>query len=243
MAEEYDSLTAGHYSAYRPPLHELILKKCIRSSAGIGLDIGCGTGHSSIALAQYCKRVIGIDPSADMIAGAIAHPQVEYQMYDGRELAFQNDSFELITFAGSLYYAKSQELLNEVVRVARKDAKILVYDFDVKLDQILDDLRISQIDNEGDLYNHKENFSGLNMNHLEVEMESSETVTMEVHNSDLAHLLLSSKDNYYLLRKKYGEQNLFEEVVNRLNRKLIGKKHKLKAKIYYSVYSVINPNS
>jgi SAM-dependent methyltransferase len=236
MAEEYDSLTAGHYFAYRPPLHKLILDKCIRSKVTLGLDIGCGTGHSSIALTHYCKQVIGIDPSAAMLADAITHPQVEYQMYDGKELEFQINTFELITFAGSLYYAKSQELLNEFIRVSRQGAKIVVYDFEIILDQVLADLEIGLVPNRVSNYNHRENFSGLDLEHLEVVMELSDMATIEVDSSDLAHLLLSSKNNYNLLNNTYGDQNLFGKVLSQLNRNSDGEKHNLSANIYYSVY-------
>ena len=60
----YDETIAIHYAAYRPPLHEIILKKSLNSAGNprIGLDIGCGTSRSSQALKEYCHYVVGIDP-------------------------------------------------------------------------------------------------------------------------------------------------------------------------------------
>ena len=51
MDNEYDEITAYHYLKYRPPLHELILAKGLKADPTYveGLDIGCGTGQSSIA--------------------------------------------------------------------------------------------------------------------------------------------------------------------------------------------------
>jgi hypothetical protein len=45
-AERYDSTSARHYAAFRPPLHSLILERVIGPSESfqVGLDIGCGTG-------------------------------------------------------------------------------------------------------------------------------------------------------------------------------------------------------
>ena len=66
MLKEYDQITAFHYAAYRPLLHSKILNEYFDENGkqNIGLDIGCGTGHSSVALAKYCHKVFGIDPSA-----------------------------------------------------------------------------------------------------------------------------------------------------------------------------------
>ena len=62
MIKEYDNITALHYAAYRPSLHAKILKARFDYSKKfeLGLDVGCGTGQSSIALANYCKSVIGM---------------------------------------------------------------------------------------------------------------------------------------------------------------------------------------
>src|SRR5699024_11326965 len=61
----YSDLLAYHYSAYRPPLHALILKRLLapENSFQTGVDIGCGTGYSARALAPYCEHVYGVDPS------------------------------------------------------------------------------------------------------------------------------------------------------------------------------------
>jgi ubiquinone/menaquinone biosynthesis C-methylase UbiE len=55
MRERYDQVTAGHYAAYRPALHSLILRRVFSDadSFDVGLDGGCGTGHSAIALAAH----------------------------------------------------------------------------------------------------------------------------------------------------------------------------------------------
>ena len=55
-SEHYDSFTAMHYAAYRPPLHEVILDKTIEGKFDLGLDVGCGTGTSSIALASFLQQ-------------------------------------------------------------------------------------------------------------------------------------------------------------------------------------------
>jgi SAM-dependent methyltransferase len=80
MTERYDSTAARHYAAFRPPLHGLILDRAIRpnESFQVGLDVGCGTGYSAVALAKYCDRVFGLDPSRSMLDAAQRHPRITY---------------------------------------------------------------------------------------------------------------------------------------------------------------------
>lgn len=115
---DYNAITARHYAAYRPPLHSLILGRCLEdeNKFTLGLDIGCGTGQSSIALYEFCERVIGIEPSTEMLSGALTHPHVDYVFFDQERIDFPDNSFDVVTLAGSLFYAKSQILLDEILR-------------------------------------------------------------------------------------------------------------------------------
>lgn len=73
MNEKYDRAIATHYSAYRPPLHDIILEYVLLENEifSVGLDVGCGTGYSAIALTKYCSQVHGIEPSSSMLQEAI----------------------------------------------------------------------------------------------------------------------------------------------------------------------------
>src|ERR1044071_950921 len=80
MAERYDEVAAAHYAAYRPPLHRIILDRVLSGGEwfSLGLDVGCGTGYSAVALAGHCTRVYAIDPSSSMLANAAANESVIY---------------------------------------------------------------------------------------------------------------------------------------------------------------------
>jgi len=52
----------------------------------VGLDAGCGTGHSAVALAKYCERVFGLDPSQSMLDVAQRHPKIAYLKGSGDAL-------------------------------------------------------------------------------------------------------------------------------------------------------------
>jgi len=42
------------------------------------LDVGCGIGHSTIALKKFSRRVIGVDSSPAMLAAATQSDNTEY---------------------------------------------------------------------------------------------------------------------------------------------------------------------
>ena len=238
MLEEYSEITAFHYAAYRPPLHLPILLKVFdkHDNLDLGLDVGCGTGHSAIALAQFCDKVYGIDPSLPMLDKSISHPKVSYQKFNDPILEFPDQHFDVITFAGSFYYAKSQELINELIRVSRRGVRIFVYDFEIELDEIIKILCPGFTKSKTD-YNHLENFNGLDHGNLGIEKEIREHYFTQISNTNLAHLILSSKENYIACANAFGENHLYHKVFERLNFIHKERSSKVKAKIYASLYA------
>ena len=238
MASEYDRITAYHYSAYRPGLHRLILNRCIPKNTKLdwGLDIGCGTGQSAIALAEYCQKVIATDPSAAMLEKSITHAKVTYHLGNGESLDFPAHHFDIVTFAGSLYYAKSQKLLDEVIKVSNHGAKIIVYDFEILLDAIRSKLDLERDEKEEIHYNHQENFSGLKNQALAYIDNASEEIALDIPPSNLAHLLLSEKNSYDCLSSRLGNDTLYDKLKNQLVVLSGGEEYKVKANLFYSIY-------
>ena len=236
MMLEYDLVTAYHYDAYRPPLHQLILEKYLsqNQSFDMGLDIGCGVGHSSIALNKHAKQVIGIDPSEAMINRSTEHPGVAYQDWNPKDpLAFAPNTFDIITFAGSLFYAKSQFLLDEVLRVSTNTATVLVYDFEIHLEPILQLFQLS-VPNEGNLaYNHQEDFSGLeDWGQLKELIREKEQGKLTLTATQLTHLLLSVKTYYQAFEQLFGTSNLEQKV----NQQIETFKHPIENGIHFTIY-------
>lgn len=241
MSKEYDQITAFHYSAYRPTLHSKILIDCFGENGeySCGLDIGCGTGHSSIALSHYCSKVFGIDPSNEMLSKSLTHPRVEYGLFNPKNLDFENDYFDIITFAGSLYYAKSQQLLNETIRVSAYAGKIIVYDFEIYLEEILSKLDFERDLNHKSDYDHRANFSGLNQHNIKIDKELTKPYSVNLSISNLSHLVLSSKDNYCILTKFYGNKNIHRKVSQKLHSVLKAEIITVEAMTYLTTYSVV----
>ena len=85
MTDQYTETVAAHYAAYRPPLHQRILKRVLANAGSLSdaLDVGCGTGCSSVALAEFCERVFAIDPSLSMLDAATPHDAITYLLSRG----------------------------------------------------------------------------------------------------------------------------------------------------------------
>ena len=104
--DEYNCDSAFHYKSYRPPLHEFLLDRIFKEQTFNNiLDIGCGTGNSSIALTKFGESVTGYDPSISMIQESQNHPKVIYT----NNLYQLNDKYDLIVFFGSLFYVNENE--------------------------------------------------------------------------------------------------------------------------------------
>ena len=233
---EYSTEIANHYAVYRPPLHQIILRMALENSShDVGLDIGCGTGQSSIALTPYCTKVIGLDPSYAMLKFSLSNPKVTYLHFDGIHLPFPDDTFEITTFAGSLFYAKSQLLLNEVIRVSRRLSTMLIYDFEVMLNPwfALFNIPISESKIP---YDHQIDFSGLNLSHLERKEKTNSTFSFSVKPEELAHLLLSTKSSYASCQRKYQTEDPYPSLLNQLL-STSDQKIELKADLYFTKYT------
>jgi len=239
MTKEYDTITAHHYAAYRPELHYDILKRGIKQNNALGLDFGCGTGQSAVALAHFCQKVIGLDSGKEMLANAIQHSAVEYQYHNSEELPYDDNVFDTVTFAGSLNYVKSQTLLDQVIRCTKTEGVVMVYDFEVHLDDILSLLEVDSVPNPNFNYNHRENFSGLDQTAIHSNQESEEKKSFKIKLSDLTHLLLSSKENYTKLVKRYGDESPYHSVLRQLQAKSTLGYATLQATTYFTLYTCI----
>jgi len=241
MVGEYDQITAFHYAAFRPSLHSQILKKCLEEGDEyfLGLDVGCGTGQSSIALTNYCKKVIGIEPSKEMLEKSIEHPRIEYHPYNCDYFDFPKNFFDLITFAGSLYYAKFQKLLDEVVRVSKDASKIVIYDFELLLDDLLEQLNAASTWKQQSKYDHQVNFDGLDLKGLQVEKTLKNSLSLELSMENVSHLLLSSKDHYSVLVETLGRDHLHHKISQKLRLLFKSESAFVVAKTYSTLYQTV----
>ncbi len=134
MATVYDSerLAAG-YAFDRPPVHEQILRSArLARRADRALDVGCGAGLSTAALAPLARQVVGLEPVPAMLAHRrTVAPRARFVIGRAERLPFPAESFDLVAAAGSLNYADLPLALAGIARVLTRDGTFLLYDFSV----------------------------------------------------------------------------------------------------------------
>ncbi|WP_194439621.1 class I SAM-dependent methyltransferase [Vibrio fluminensis] len=233
MSEQYNDEVSKHYAAYRPPIHQMILQSLLANKPEFqyGLDIGCGTGVSTLALSPYCTEVVGVEPSEAMLNQAQTIANARYLVGDGENIPLSDNTADIITFAGSLYYAKSDALVEELQRVSAQGALVIAYDFEVQLSEFMQQLGIEMASSSSG-YDHAINFSDCDaLQELACEQGS---IGLELNSQQLAHVLFSSSTRYQRLVDKFGVDGVFELVVEQLNR--LANQHRVEVLTYQSCY-------
>lgn len=115
------------------PLENLLVEAVSAKSGGRVLDVGCGTGGTSLAVARLLGskgRCIGIDISDPMIATARTRAEREgttadFISADAQIHAFEPASFDMIISRfGVMFFDDSVEAFANLRRAARDDAEL-----------------------------------------------------------------------------------------------------------------------
>jgi ubiquinone/menaquinone biosynthesis C-methylase UbiE len=126
------AINAERYLRARPDIHSTAVGK-FRSFAHVdapfarALDVGCGTGQSTVALTEVASSVIGVDPSTAMLAHAIRHPNVEYQQSTAEHIPLAGCQFDLITAAQAFHWFDQDAFLAESNRLLRLPGWLVIY--------------------------------------------------------------------------------------------------------------------
>jgi len=101
-----------------------------RTTFGHALDVGCGSGVSTTALAGFATRRTGVEPVEAMcrLAPSVA-PAAQFCVGTAENLPFGDRKFNCITAARSLNYADIDRFFPEAARVLAPGGQILIYDF------------------------------------------------------------------------------------------------------------------
>ncbi|MEI7766282.1 MAG: methyltransferase domain-containing protein [Phycisphaerae bacterium] len=122
---------AARYAAARPFFHhqviEIIRQLCSIDRCDAALDVGCGTGQSTVALTDLTEQVTGIDLSQAMLDHAMAHPRVRYLHGPAESLPFDAQSFDMLTVSLAFHWLDRERFLSEAHRVLRPASWLVVY--------------------------------------------------------------------------------------------------------------------
>ena len=127
-AASYDAEITRVYGVYHRFQLEPYLDHVAAAVAhGRALDLGCGTGVISLALAKRGFDVLGVDHSEEMLAIARAKStktrhsgKCEFVVADVRDLPSEDGAFDCVTCQGLLHHLSDMEpCLRELRRVLR----------------------------------------------------------------------------------------------------------------------------
>jgi demethylmenaquinone methyltransferase/2-methoxy-6-polyprenyl-1,4-benzoquinol methylase len=123
-------------------LHRLWKRRVVRlaqiKSGDRALDLCCGTGDISFALARGGAATTGLDFSPQMLEVAVQRQShlksqisnLKFLQGDAQQLPFPENSFDIVTVGYGLRNITSWERgLDEMWRVARPGARLIVLDF------------------------------------------------------------------------------------------------------------------
>lgn len=128
---------ADVYDNVRPKCPEKaidIILKYLERQSEVVVDIGCGTGLSTLIWSGISKKVIGIDPSMDMLTIAKQKTSgldnIDFICAFSDKTGLEDKSADVITCSQSFHWMDPETTIKEVSRVLKDGGVFAVYDCD-----------------------------------------------------------------------------------------------------------------
>jgi SAM-dependent methyltransferase len=131
--QDHFSEVARGYQAFRPRYPSALFEwlASVSSRRDRAVDVGCGTGQATVALADHFGEVVGLDPSVEQIAHAEPHERVRYAVAPAEATGLPDACADLLVAAQALHWFDQARLHSEVSRVARPSAVFAAFTYDL----------------------------------------------------------------------------------------------------------------
>ena len=123
------------YDEARPalPLYPVeIIKRYLGRPVETVIDLGCGTGLSTLIWKGHCQRAVGVEPSADMLALARRKEGDGLSFVQGSGLAtgLEDHCADVVVCSQSFHWMEPEATLREVNRLLRSGGIFAAVDCD-----------------------------------------------------------------------------------------------------------------
>ena len=129
--EDHFSGHSGQYAQARPKYPDEVYAylASIAPTRSLAWDCGTGNGQAALGLARYFDHVYATDASAEQIAHAYPHENVEYHAEPAERVSLDDGSVDLVTVAVAIHWFHFDEFYREVKRVLKPDGVIAAWTY------------------------------------------------------------------------------------------------------------------
>ena len=136
----FDRLASRYDAWYATPLGAFVdarEKRAVFALAAVqpgewALDVGCGTGNYTLALARRSAHVIGVDPTLSMLTittnkASEAGLPLTCTLATAGNLPFRGETFDLVISVTTLeFVASPQRAVREMIRILRPGGRLII---------------------------------------------------------------------------------------------------------------------
>ncbi|CAR30424.1 class I SAM-dependent methyltransferase [Lachancea thermotolerans CBS 6340] len=133
-----NSFNSDFYQEKRPRYPESLYQEILSYHSGdlkLAIDVGCGTGISTLPLLKSFERVVGCDPSSTMLESAKKFKdkitvkdinRIEYSVCGAEDLTslFASDSIDLVTGAESIHWVDEERFFKQAFQVLKPNGTL-----------------------------------------------------------------------------------------------------------------------
>lgn len=124
--------TAQYYSQYRPALPDELVdylrKRYNLDSKGVLLDMGCGTGLSTFALAGLFEKTVAFDTDIEMLSEAKRlqpnNLNIEWQLRSDKEITINEGPYRLAIACRSFNWMEQYNVLQKLHKILEIDGGV-----------------------------------------------------------------------------------------------------------------------